>query len=636
MHSKAVVGALAGGCALLAAVAGTAWTLVGWSFHEAVDAFVVSNLVIGLSFGACGALVAWYRPAHPVGWLYLVGGSCQTLSAASACVAELTVVHGDPLWLTRLLVTVFALAWPVHIGICLPLSLYLLPDGRLPSPRWRSWFVLFAATSPLFVLENGNGHSDGTFPDGFLLLPLHGAWSVLWSASELRWVLSMAVGLAALATRYATGGEVVRRQLLWVVLASGSVLVAVTPWALVSGTPVVVLFAIPVLPAGIAVAVLRHGLLDIRLVIARSVAYLLLSSLVLAGYAVLILVLSGVASALLVAMLALPLRTRLQTAVERVLYGNRGDPARVAAEVGGALQDLSEGLVAVRASLRLPYVAIRDHESRILGSSGSPGNEVVELPLGGRAMLEVGLRAGERRLAPADAGVLAMLSGPLAVAVSATCSARDVKLAREKLVTAREEERRRLRRDLHDGLGTLLTGVVLSADAAANTAASDPGESAALLATVRTDLRSAVHEVRRLVDDLRPVAVDELGLVAALEVRTAQAVRRADGAPLEVRFETDLDGPLPAALEVAAYRIATEALTNIVRHSTASRARIRVGVRDGALEVEVVDDGSMQQWGSGVGTTSMCERAEELGGTCERGPGPDGGFVRAVIPIGAS
>ncbi len=60
---------------LLAAVVGIVWALVGWSFHEAVDAFVVSNLVIGASFGACGAVVAWYRPAHPVGWLYLVGGS---------------------------------------------------------------------------------------------------------------------------------------------------------------------------------------------------------------------------------------------------------------------------------------------------------------------------------------------------------------------------------------------------------------------------------------------------------------------------------------------------------------------------------------------------------------------------------
>ncbi len=636
VHSKAAVSALAGACLLLAGVAGVAWALVGWTFRDAVDAFVVSNLVIGLSFGACGAVIAWHRPAHPVGWLYLVGGLCQVLSAASATTAQLTIEHGGALWSTRLLVTVFTLAWPVHIGVCLPLSLYLLPDGKLPSARWRPWFTLFAVTSPLFVLENANGHSDGTFPDGLLLLPVDGAWSVLWSASEMRWVLSMLVGLAALATRYAKGGEVVRRQLLWVVLAAGFVLAAVTPWALVTGTPLVVLFAVPLLPCAIAVAVVRHGLLDIRLVIARGVAYLLLSGLVLAGYAVLVLVLSGVASALLVALLALPLRSRLQTAVERALYGDRGDPARVAAEVGDALQDLSAGLVAVRASMRLPYVAIRDDENGILVSSGSRGKEVVELPLGGRAMLEVGLRAGERRLSTADAAVLAMLSGPLAVAVSATHSARDLQLARERLVNAREEERRRLRRDLHDGLGTLLTGVVLSADAAANTSASQPGASAALLATVRTDLRTAVREVRRLVDDLRPVAVDELGLVAALEVRAAQTVRRADGAPLEVSVDTDLDRSLPAALEVAAYRIATEALTNVVRHSEASRARIRVGVRDGALEVEVQDDGPMKPWGSGVGTASMRERAEELGGTCVLGPGPRGGFVRARIPMGAS
>jgi signal transduction histidine kinase len=629
------VAGLSGGCLLAGIAAGVGWVLVGWSLHQALDAFVVSNLVIGAGFGICGAVVAWWRPDHAVGWLYLVGGLCQAISAACAVWAQFSIDHGYPLEVTRLLVTIFGLAWPVNIGICLPLSLYLLPDGRLPSPRWRWVFVLFAVTSPLFVLENGNGHSDGTFPDGLLLMPVTGAWSALWSASEVRWVLSMLVGLAALATRYVQGDEVVRRQLLWVVTAAGLLLAAVTPWALVAGTPLVVLFAIPLLPAAIAVSILRYGLLDIRLVLARGVAYLLLSGLVLAGYAVLVLVLSGVASALLVAMLALPLRALLQTAVERVLYGDRGDPARVAAEVGGALRDLSAGLDAVRTTMRLPYVAIRDREDGVVGSSGSPRGELAVLPLGDGATLEVGLRAGERRLAPADAKVLAMLSGPLSVALSATRAARDVQLARERLVTAREEERRRLRRDLHDGLGTMLTGVVLSADAAANTVRTRPDESAALLATVRSDLRAAVHEVRRLVDDLRPIAVDELGLVPALEARAAQTLRRADGSPLSVTVETDLSQPLPAALEVAAYRIATEALNNVVRHAVASRATIRVAVRDGALEVEVSDDGRATAWGDGVGTASMRERAEELGGTCERGPSSEGGLVHARIPIGA-
>jgi hypothetical protein len=191
---------------------------------------------------------------------------------------------------------------------------------------------LTAGTSPLFVLEQMAVAEDGSMPTGFLALPADGGWAVLWTASEVRWVLSMLLGVAALVVRYVRGDDTVRRRLLWIVLGAGAVLVAVTPWALISGTPLAVLFAIPLLPAGITVAVLRYGLLDVRLVLARSVAYLLLSSLVLAGYALLVLVLSGVASALLVAMLALPLRARLQTTVERVLYGDRSDPARVAAQ----------------------------------------------------------------------------------------------------------------------------------------------------------------------------------------------------------------------------------------------------------------------------------------------------------------
>jgi signal transduction histidine kinase len=87
---------------------------------------------------------------------------------------------------------------------------------------------------------------------------------------------------------------------------------------------------------------------------------------------------------------------------------------------------------------------------------------------------------------------------------------------------------------------------------------------------------------------------------------------------------------------VAAYRIATEALTNVIRHACASRATIRVREREGMLEIEITDDGHGHHWGSGVGTLSMRERAEELGGTCQRGPGPDGGLVRALIPIGTS
>jgi signal transduction histidine kinase len=610
------------------------WAETGWSLHQAVDAFVVSNLVIGVSFGLCGALITWNRSRHPVGWLFLVGGVCQVVSAASAVGAEVSLEHHGPADVTRTLVTLFALAWPVHIGVCVPAALALLPDGTLPGPRWRGWFWFFVLTSPLFVLENGNAHSDGTFPDGYLLLPLHGMWASIWTASEIRWAASMFFAVAALVVRYRRGDETVRRKLLWIVLAAGVVLIAVTPWALVSGTPLAVLFAIPLLPAAVTVAILRHGLLDVRLVLARGIAYLLLSALVLAAYAVLVLALSGVASALLAALIALPVRARLQGAVERILYGARDDPTLVATTVGGALHDLSAGIEAVRGALRLPYAAIVT-DDRVVAEAGGTSGPTARIAMPDGRALEVGLRPGERTLAPTDARLLEMLIGPLAVAVSASTTAAALQTSREHLVTAREEERRRLRRELHDGVGTLLTGVVLAADAAGNLITQQPRQAEELVNSVRADLRTAVAEVRRLVDDLRPLAVDELGLVPALEARAAQTVRRVDGGAVRVNVEADLAVALPAALEVAAYRIATEALTNVVRHSEATQVDVVVRTRAGQLEIDVLDNGPARSWKPGVGTASMTERAEELGGTCEHGPGPRGGVVRARIPLGA-
>ena len=176
------LGAGLGAAAVLASAgAVVATTAVHWSFTDALNAFVVSNLVIGVSFALCGALIAWHRPRLLLGWL--------------------------------------------------------------------------------------------------------------WTLSEVRWVLSVLIGLACMVFRYRRGNEVARRQLLWLVLAAAVIVVAVTPWALVAGTPLLVLFTIPLLPAAVAVAVLRHGLFDIKLVVSRVVTYALLSGLVLAAYAGLVVVL---------------------------------------------------------------------------------------------------------------------------------------------------------------------------------------------------------------------------------------------------------------------------------------------------------------------------------------------------------
>lgn len=627
---------LLGGFTVAAAVDAVATALLlGWSFETMLSAFVLSNVLIGVSFGVCGAVIAWHRPRLALGWLYAVGGACQTLTALSSPLAEVLRSHDVATWVLRADLTVFQWAWPLNIGIVIPLSLLLLPDGRLPSPRWRPVLTAVAVTAPLFVLEVGlNPDALAGYPSPFLALAGYHDLSWLWTVSELRLMLSLLVGVASLGWRFRRGDEQARRQLLWVLAAATSVLLVTVPWGLVAGTPAVVLFAIPLIPMSIVVGVLRHNLLDIRLVIARGAGFALLSGLVLAGYVGLVALLSsGVVSALIVALLALPLRARLQRAVDRLLYGDRSDPLRVAVRVGPRLpHGLVDTLDEIRSVLRLPGVRV-EVDGVVVAESGLLEGPTAVFPLPDGCLV-VALRVGERRLGTADARALQILAGPLAVAVHETWLAEQLQASRERLVLAREEERRRIRRDLHDGLGPLLTGIALSADAAHNLTDRSPAEASALIASVRTDSRTAIGEVRRIVEDLRPPALDDLGLLAALRVRAAQTGYRADGSSLATSLHAPPSlPPLPAAVEVAVYRIVTEALTNTVRHSTASHVAIRVSC-GAELLVEIHDDGpGSRPWTAGVGIAGMRERVAELGGRCELGPEATGGRVWVSLPL---
>ncbi len=639
MRSKVLAGALALLTVLFAVGALIGVQAVGWTFDEALEAFVVSNICIGVGFGLCGALIAWHRPESPLGWMYAGGGACQAVSALAAPLAVLLVDRGAVEGVVRLVATLFQWGWPVNIAL-IPISLLLLPDGRIPSRRWRLVTAALAFSAPLFVAEIGlqPEHPPGV-PPAFLTLDegTYDSLGWLWTLSEGRWALSVVIGVVYLVVRYRHGPEVVRRQLLWPVAAAAVIVVAVVPWALVAGTPLAVLFTIPLLPAAVTAAVLRHQLLDIRLVVARGITYALLSALVLAAYAALVVVLSGVASALVVALLALPLRSRLQGAVDHLLYGERGSPLKVASRVGRSFGDgLPETLEEIRTALRLPYVGVVI-DGTPLAAGGVLDGASARLPLQ-EGELVVGLRRGEDRLAPADERILVLLSGPLSTAVHATTLLRELQGSRERLVVAREEERHRLRRELHDGLGPLLTGVALSADTAANLArqASGAPDDAlqGTLSAVRSDTRSAIREVRRIVDDLGPAALDALGLVEALRSRAEQVSQRSDGGALHAVVEADPLPPLPTAVEQAAYRIATEALTNVIRHSRAGSVVVRLDADEAGLHCAVLDDGGGQaDWRPGVGITGMRERVAQLGGRCEVGPGPHGGEVRVCLPM---
>ncbi|MFI6359132.1 sensor histidine kinase [Streptomyces sp. NPDC050743] len=245
------------------------------------------------------------------------------------------------------------------------------------------------------------------------------------------------------------------------------------------------------------------------------------------------------------------------------------------------------------------------------------------------------LPPGHLRLPRAAAAVVDLVAAPLAQALHAVRLSEQLRVSRGRVVSALEEERRRMRRDLHDGLGPTLTGIGYTADAAVNLIATDPDRAIETLRGLRADVGDAITDIRRIVYGLRPRALDELGLVDAVRQRIAP-LRAADGRPLTVTIDApDRLPPLPAAVEVAAYRVAVEAVTNVARHSDGAIATLTLELPDpGSLHVTVADTGHCTEpWTHGVGIRSMYERVEQIGGKLTITTTPEGSTVTAHLPL---
>jgi signal transduction histidine kinase len=299
-------------------------------------------------------------------------------------------------------------------------------------------------------------------------------------------------------------------------------------------------------------------------------------------------------------------------------------------------------------ALRLSYVAIElghGDDLELVGVFGRMVGEPLVVPLVYQAepigRLLLGPRAPAEPFSSADRRLLADLAGPVAMAASAVQLTADLQRSRQRLVTALEEERRRLRRDLHDGLGPTLAGVTLEIGAAHNLLGRDPAAADGLLARLQVETKAATAEIRRVVYGLRPPALDELGLVGAIREEanrfaSAEHAGGTAGLVVSVQAPEGLDG-LPAAVEVAAYRITLEALTNVAKHADASHCTIHLTRNDG-LELQVTDDGTglPADYRAGVGLTSLRERAAELGGACTvQSLAAGGTCIRAHLPIWA-
>ena len=620
--------------------------LTGTSLADALDSYLVTNTAIGLSCAASGVLIAWHRPRNPVGWLLTAAGVLQTLTAAAAPVLDAAIDGGWSPGAVRTVLTVYFFAWPWSITLCLPLALLLFPTGSMPSPRW-TWLVWTGAIAGTVSAIGSGSTPVDVVPVTWLTLQNHEQFSLLWQVADLTVDAIYLAALVALVVRYRRGDEKLRRQLLWLVLALTIAIVVQAVWGpLVDGLAVLNLLSIALVPISMTIAVLRYQLLDIRLVLSRTVLYLLLSAAALGVYLGLVaaagLVLADpgrgttAVITLLIAIGFNPVRVRLQRLVDRALYGDRVDPVRVVARIGVQLAggDEHDVLRAVADTLRLPYTAVvLDGVEWAAYGSAPAVTESIALDYRGTAVgrLVIGLRAGESRLSRPDRAALELLAAPLAVAAHATRLSEELQRSREQIISSREEERRRLRRDLHDGLGTALTGIAFQADAARNLVRIDPERAEALLASLRSGAAEAIGDVRRLVYALRPPSLDELGLVGAIR---RQVDHLDSGATSVTLHAPDALPDLPAAVEVAAYRIVLEALTNATRHARARTIEVTVLAANASLEIIVDDDGDGSAgWQPGVGMVAMRERVAELGGSLLAGPGVSGGRVDARLPI---
>jgi len=430
---------------------------------------------------------------------------------------------------------------------------------------------------------------------------------------------------------------------------------------LVPGGLLVVLLA-PTLLACLLAAVLRYRLEDVEATVRRSLlqaaAAALVVSLFLAAVGALNLTSETSVQSMLaggaVALLLVPLAFAVSRGLRMILYGDREFPYRVVSELRRLDpltrpdEVLQETLVLLGRRLRLSFAEI---------DAVGPGGEHIHTSIGtsrGRMtavdLSVAGTRLGQLRLGvaptrdpfgPGDRRLLEDVGGQVGALVQAVVINQELQRSRENLVTAREEERLRMRRDLHDGLGPSLAMLALRLEAARDLIADDPGGAIALVGELSDQARAEIREIRRLVDGLRPPTLDQLGLVAALRQTAGEhnAIAAASHGAQRLTWRVEADEalePLPAAVEVAAYRIAVEAVNNAQRHSGASTCLVTLHRDEEALYVEVRDDGAGvgPDAATGIGFSSMRERAEELGGTWSLESTQGGGTtVAAVLPL---
>ena len=610
-----------------------------------VDFYVIYHLVLNaiflLGFITIGGLLFWRKAKEHMAWL----ASFVLVFAPFGILFQLTTL--PPAWLLLIRSLDFV------SGIGLGLFFYLFPSGKFV-PHWTRWLLI------------GWGIHDGI--TDFLPFP-----SFYFFSNGLFFTLLVSLVMVQVYRYRSVSTPLQRQQTRWVVFGCTVAVIGFLS-VIIPGTFFPSFFqpgtleyfvgetALPLfllcIPLSIGIAILRSHLWDIDLLINRTLVYGVLTACVIGIYILVVGYLGTLFRATgnlfiallatgLIAVLFQPLRGRLQRGVNRLMYGQRDEPYAVVTRLSQRLEAtlapeavLPTVVETLAWALKLPYAAISLQQNgafAIAASYGKPIDQPLILVLTYQGETVGQLLLAERMPGEAftvgDRRLLDELARHVGLAVHAVRLTTALQRSRERLVTTREEERRRLRRDLHDGLGSALTSILFKLDATDELLDRDPVAARTLLAEVRGHTQASIDDIRRLVYNLRPPILDEWGLLATLREQVARYSLNG--------MQISLDAPevlpqLSAAIEVAVYRIVLEALANVIKHAQATTCMIRLTPREEELTVEVQDDGEglPVDFHPGVGMTALRERAEELGGSCViEGVEAHGTRVYARLPV---
>ena len=630
-----------------------------------------------IELGIVAALVLRRHPRHAVGWVAATGGFLASLSAFAGSYAAYSLTHAGVLPATDL--AVWLRGWVWYPASLFPLALIpaLFPDGLLPSRRWRPvvWAVAAGSALQLVWVTLSQLLFGFPLPDG--PYPAYGwLFGALVPLSGLFWLLSLFGALAALAVRYRRSAGVARQQLKWFLAAVGlqaavwagsfaaSLLTGLAPYV----NPyfdVLIPLTLMAMPVAIGVAILRHRLYDINLVISRGLAYAGMAILITIAYLLIVvgvglvvgtggrpnLPLTIVAVAL-VGFSINPARVRLQRLANRLVYGTPADPYALLADLsktasagdldhalGQIAQAVARGLGSRRARVRLllpgslartatwpqdatgtfgPALAVV-HRGEVVGeieADGSGDHGLTEA-----LTAHAGLALRTLRLSAELDAKLAQLEA----------QAEELGASRTRLVQAEEAERRRLERDLHDGIQQDLVVLIAKARLARNQVARDPALAAETLAELQGSAQHALEDLRALARGIHPAVLSSRGLVeavAAMAARMPVGVQvDADASVKEARYAPEIEG--------AAYFVVAEGLANVLKHSGATEAEVAIRADDSWLEVTITDDGHGFE-ASAVresGLRGLRDRVDALGGRVELDSQGSGTRLKASLPI---